>query len=228
MTSRRGGLGPPSGGSSARQAPATLRKVKNVARRSLLAGLAAFATALTLFCAAFALRLWPRISGQHLPFSLIWPFARPLLAAGLELSFLVSAPIALGLAESGAAARSASVASWKATAFATALVVLGLGMPAFGVSSWLDGAGSSPGQLATELVASARESCVESMPPAEVTVPLLGFAWLCEPGRAPRLRGRAPFGKRATFQASAIALGDDLKRIALEGFSLAFPLPTLQ
>jgi hypothetical protein len=202
--------------------------VKSVARRSVLAGLAANACALSLFCGVGALRLWPRISGQHLPFSLIWPFARPLLAAGLELAFVVSVPIALGLAESGASMRSIALASWKATALATALVVLVLGAAAFGVSSWLDGRGSSPGQLATELVASARESCVESVPPAEVTVPMLGFAWLCEPGRAPRLRGRAPLGKQASFEASTISLADDLKRIALQGFTLAFPLPTLQ
>jgi hypothetical protein len=202
--------------------------VKSVTRRSLLAGLAAFASALLLFCAVAALRLWPRMSGQHLPFSLIWPFARPLLAAGLELAFLVTIPIALGLAASGSAARAGNGASWKATALATCVVVVALGAPSFGVSSWLDGRGSSPGQLATELVASARESCAESAPPAEVTVPLLGFAWVCEPGHAPQLRGHAPLGKRASFRASTIALGDDLKRIVLEGFTLAFPLPTLQ
>ena len=102
--------------------------------------------------------------------------------------------------------------------------MLGLGAFSFGVSSWLDGRGTSPGQLATELVASARESCVESAPRAEVTVPMLGFAWVCEAGRAPQLQGRAPIGKQATFRASAIALGEDLKRIALDGFTLAFPL----
>ncbi len=201
-------------------------------RRSAVAGLAAFASALTLFFAIGGLRLWPRIAGgvdqQHLPLSLIWPFARPLLAAGLELAFLVSLPVALGLAQSGKAAREPHAPSWKTTAFATVLLVVGLGAPSFGVSSWLDSRGSSPGQLATELVASARESCAESAPPAEVTVPLLNFAWVCEAGQAPRLRGRAPIGKQASFQAGAIALGDDLKRIALEGFTLAFPLSTLQ
>ncbi len=203
-------------------------RVKSLARRSMFAGLAAFAGALALFCGVGALRLWPRISGQHLPFSLIWPFARPLVAAGLELAFLVSIPIALGLAAGGAVVRASGAASWKATALATCLVVVGLGAPTFGVSSWLDGGGSSPGQLATELVASARESCTESAPPAEVTVPLLGFAWVCESKRAPRLQGHAPLGKQASFQASAITLGDDLRRIVLEELTLAFPLPTLR
>ncbi len=202
-----------------------------VARRSGIAGLAAFAFALALFFAIGGLRLWPRIAGgadqPHLPLSLIWPFARPLLAAGLELAFLVSLPVALGLAVSGKAVRAQRAPSWKTTALATVLLVIGLGAPSFGVSSWLDSRGSSPGQLATELVASARESCTESAPPAEVTVPLLNFAWVCEAGQAPRLRGRAPIGKQASFQAGAIALGDDLKRIALSGFTLAFPLSTL-
>ena len=199
-----------------------------VARRSALTGLAAFAGALALFCSVGALRLWPRVSGQHLPFSLIWPFVRPLLAAGLELSFLVSVPVALGVVASMRSARSAASPSWQVTAWSTCLFVVGLGALGFGLSSWLDGRGSSPGQLATELVASARESCAESAPRAEVSVPMLGFAWVCDSGRAPRLQGRAPMGKEATFQAASIVFGEDLKRIMLGGFTLAFPIATLQ
>jgi len=206
--------------------------VTMVARRSAIAGLLAFGFALSFFLAIGAFSLWPRIAGgaapQHLPMSLIWPFARPLLAAGLELAFLVSVPVALGLAVSGKSARAPQTSSWRRTALATAVLVGGLGGPCFGASSWLDSRGSSPGELASELVASARDSCLESTPPAQVTVPLLNFTWLCEAGQAPRLSGHAPIGKRAFFQASGITLGDDLKRIALEGFTLAFPISTLQ
>lgn len=197
-------------------------------RQTAVTGLVAFASAVAIFLCVGGLRLWPRVSGQHLPLSMVWPFARPLLAAGLELSFLVSVPIALGVAMSLRAARARGESSWRSTLFATALLVLGLGGVSFGISSWLDSRGSSPGELATELVASARESCVESSPPAEVAVPLVGFAWVCEAGRAPRLKGRAPMGKQATFQAAAVELGDDLKRVVLEGFTLAFPMPPLQ
>ncbi|MEI9935655.1 MAG: hypothetical protein WDO69_00390 [Pseudomonadota bacterium] len=199
-----------------------------IARRTAFTGLAAFASALALFFFVGSLRLWPRISGQHLPLSLIWPFARPLLAAALELAFLVSVPIALGIAASGRSAGASRSVPWHATACATCFLAFGLGAFSFGVSSWLDGRGSSPGQLATELVASARESCLESAPRAEVTVPMLGFAWVCEAGRAPQLQGRAPLGKQATFRAAAILLGEDLKRITLDGFTLAFPLAALQ
>ncbi len=205
-----------------------MHHVRSVARRSALAGLAAFGVALSLFFAIGGLRLWPRISGQHLPLSLIWPFARPLLAAGLELAFLVSVPVALGIVASMRAARTPVGASWQATACATALLLVELGPLSFGVSSWLDGRGSSPGQLATELVASARESCTESAQPAEVAVPLLGFAWVCRAGSAPRLRGRAPIGKFTTFEASAITLSEDLKRIALDGFTLALSISSLK
>lgn len=199
-----------------------------VARHTALAGLAAFASALGLFLAVGGLRLWPRIAGQHLPPSLIWPFARPLLAAALEFSFLVSVPVALGIAASARSIRGAGAVPWRATAWATCALLFGLGAFSFGVSFWLDGRGTSPGQMATELVASARESCLESAPRAEVTVPMLGFAWVCEAGHAPQLQGRAPLGKQATFRASAIALGEDLKQIALDGFTLAFPLSVLQ
>jgi len=199
-----------------------------VARRAAVSGLAAFASAVSLCLGVGGLRLWPRVSGQHLPFSLIWPFARPLLAAALELSFLVSVPVALGIAASMRSGQSAQAVPWRATAWATCLLVFGLGAFSFGVSFWLDGRGTSPGQMATELVASARESCSESAPRAEVTVPMLGFAWVCEAGRAPELQGRAPLGKQATFRASAIALGEDLKRIALDNFTLAFPLAAFQ
>ncbi|MEP7049185.1 MAG: hypothetical protein ABJB12_02480 [Pseudomonadota bacterium] len=202
-----------------------------VARRSAIAGLAAFALALMFFFAIGGLRFWPRLAGGaeqgHLPLALVWPFARPLLAAGLELAFLVSVQIALGWVTSGKAASVPHASTWQSTAFATGLLVIGLGAPSFGASSWLESRGSSPGELATELVSSARQSCIESAPPAQVTVPLLNFAWVCEAGTAPRLRGHAPIGKQASFQAGAIALGDDLKRIALESFTLAFPLSTL-
>ena len=120
-----------------------------VARRSLLAGLAAFGGALLIFFAIGGLRLWPRIAGgadqQHLPLSMIWPFARPLLAAGLELAFLVSLPVALGLAASGRAMRADQTAPWRVTAASTALLVVGFGVPSFALSSWLDSRGSSPG-----------------------------------------------------------------------------------
>jgi hypothetical protein len=202
--------------------------VRLVALRTAIAGLAAFAGALALFFCVGGLRLWPRISGQHLPPSLIWPFARPLLAAALELAFLVSMPVALGIAASLRSARAEPNVSWHTTALATCSLALALGGLSFGVSFWLDGRGTSPGQTATELVASARESCIESAPPAEVTVPMLGFAWVCEAGRAPQLQGRAPMGKQATFRATTIALADDLKQIALEGFTLAFPVAAFQ
>ncbi len=197
-----------------------------VIRRAGISGLLAFSAGLSLFCVVGGLRLWPRISDQHLPLSLIWPFARPLLAAGLELSFLVSLPIALGVSASLRFARTQGVASWRTTAVATALLVVVLGTLSFGVSSSLDGGGTSPGQLAAELVASARQSCVESGPTAEVNVPLLGFSWSCERDRAPLLRGRAPLGQQARFEAAAIELSDDLKRISLDRLELDFNAPT--
>ena len=199
-----------------------------VARRTAFTGLVAFVCALSIGLCIGGLRLWPRISGQHLPLSLIWPFARPLLAAALEVSFLVSVPIALGIATSMRAARPAAPLPWYVTAWATCGLVLALGAFSFGVSTWLDGRGTSPGRLATELVTSARESCVESAPHAEVTIPMLGFTWVCEAGRAPELRGHAPIGKQASFRAAAIALGEDLKRVAFDQFTLEFPLAALK
>lgn len=204
----------------------TPRGAQSLVRRAGISGALAFGAGLALFIAVGGLRLWPRISGQHLPFALIWPFARPLLAAGLELSFLVSLPIALGVSASLRTARARGVASWRATAVSTVLLVVALGALSFGVSASLESGGSSPGQLAAELVASARQSCVESGPTAEVNVPLLGFSWLCERARAPLLRGRAPIGKQARFEAAAIELSDDLKRISLDHLKLDFSTPT--
>jgi len=199
-----------------------------MARRTALTGPAVFAGVLVVCLCIGGLRLWPRISGQHLPLSLIWPFARPLLAAALEVSFLVSIPVAVGIAASGQSTRALGSAPWHSTARSTLALVLALGSFSFGLSTWLDGRGSSPGQLAAELVASARDSCLESAPRAEVTIPLLGFVWVCEAGRAPLLQGRAPLGKLATFGAAAIELSEDLKRIALESFTLAFPVAAFQ
>ena len=198
------------------------RELKLSARRSVVWGPLTFSVALLVFLGAGALRLWPRISGQHLPFSMIWPFARPLLAVALELSFLVSVPIALALSATTRAARSHGVASWRVSALSTAVLVVGLGLLSFGLSSALDSGRSSPGELASELVTSARESCLESSPPAEVSVPLVGFSWVCEKNHAPRLHGHAPVGNRAEFEASTIELSDDLRHIALARFTLAF------
>jgi hypothetical protein len=199
--------------------------VKASARRSAGFGLAAFVAALLLFLGVGASRLWPRISGQHLPLSLVWPFARPLLAVALELGFLVSVPIALGWSSSTRAARLPAAASWRSSALTTFLLLACLGALSFGASSSLDSGGTSPGELAAELVATARESCVESAPPAEVSVPMVGFSWICEASHSPRLRGHAPIGKQAEFEATAIDLGDDLKRISLAHFKLAFNTP---
>jgi hypothetical protein len=198
---------------------------KAAVRRSVGFGLVAFVAALLLFLAVGGSRLWPRVSGQRLPLSLVWPFARPLLAVALELSFLVSVPIALGWSSSTRGARLPAAASWRSSALATCLLLACLGALSFGVSSSLDSGSASPGELAAELVATARESCVESAPPAEVSVPLVGFSWICEASHSPRLRGHAPVGKQAEFEATAIDLGDDLKRISLAHFKLAFSTP---
>ncbi len=204
-----------------------MRAGARTAVRGLFIGLAADGCVLLVLAMLGLVRLWPRISGQHLPWSLIWPVARPLVAAGLELAFLLSAPIALAFVQGTAAPREAGVRSWQSSLLAVCGTLVILGGPTFAISSWLDGRGSAPGQLATELVASARERCTESGPRTQVVVPVLSFAWECEAGRAPLLLGRAPLGQQATFRAAAITLSDDLKRITLEGFTLSFPMSTL-
>jgi len=196
--------------------------------KSAIWGGAVYLVALVLCVSLGAFRLWPRISGQQLPWSLIWPFARPLLAAMLELSFLVTPAVALGLTFGGREPRTGSISTLIREASAASLLLcIALGGVSFGSSLYLDGAGSSPGQLASELVATARASCVESAPRAEVSVPLLGFSWVCEARRTPHLEGRAPIGPDAHFQAETVALGDDLKQIELTHFELGFPVQTL-
>ncbi|HEY4105623.1 MAG TPA: hypothetical protein VGM44_17110 [Polyangiaceae bacterium] len=198
---------------------------KAVARQSLGFGLAAFAAALLLCLGVGATRLWPRIAGEHLPFSLIWPFARPLLAVALELAFLLAVPLALALASSTQGKRSADAQTWRETLLSTGLLVVVFGALSFGSSVSLDSDAATPGSIAAELLSGARSSCLESAPPAEVRVPLVGFSWFCDEHRAPRLHGRIPLGKQAEFDASALELSDDLKRASLTHFSLAFDTP---
>ena len=193
-------------------------------RRTALAGIVAFLLGLGVFLVVGGFRLWPRISGQQLPFSLIWPFARPLLAVALELSFLVSAPLALAVSTSTKTARERT-SGLLGLVLASSLLVIGLGGVAFAFSASLDGGSSTPGQLATELVSSARQSCSESKPPAEVSVPLIGFSWSCVAGSAPRLHGKAPLGKQAELDARAIELSDDLRSVSLTDLALAFTTP---
>jgi hypothetical protein len=190
-----------------------------------LHGTLVFCGGLALFVGIGAIRLWSRISDPLLPLSLIWPFARPLLAVALELAFLLSVPIALGWSVSTRAARALGVASWRELALSTCVLVTALGALSFGLSSWLDDAHTAPGRMAAELLSSARETCTERTPPATVRVPLLGFEWMCTANALPRLRGQAPLGKQAEFEAMAIDLADDLRRIAWAHLKLSFRTP---
>ncbi|HEY2735460.1 MAG TPA: hypothetical protein VGI70_15790 [Polyangiales bacterium] len=160
-----------------------------------------------------------------MPLSLIWPFARPLLAVALELAFLLATPVALALIASTQGKRGNNPQSWRETVLSTCVLVALLGALSFGSSVSLESDTATPGSIATELLAGARASCIERAPPAEVSVPLVRFSWFCEGKRAPRLHGRVPLGKQAEFDASALELSDDLKRVSLSHFALAFDTP---
>jgi len=74
----------------------------------------------------------------------------------------------------------------------------------------------SPGSVAQQLIAAARESC-NAGGDSEVPVPIVKVSLRCRDGR---LSGPAPFGK-GTFAANELTPSADLSQFELDGFELS-------
>jgi hypothetical protein len=72
-----------------------------------------------------------------------------------------------------------------------------------------------PAVRGADLVVQARRSCEQVRATEVVEVPIVGLAWLCTPGRAPRLAGSLPGGAKGAFTASNLVVSDDLRVLGL-------------
>jgi hypothetical protein len=182
---------------------------------------------------AGAIRVLPLLLASGVSIRLAPVLARGVLGVSLETALFVAPPIAWALATARLVERGEAralfasgtgpariVASTWPAALAVALA------SALAAASWGREA-SAPGRLVRDLLGEARAACSAASAPAAVDVPLVGLAWVCLPGEAPRLVGAAPFvasnAGAPVFSATELIVSDDLRGLTARGLTLALP-----
>lgn len=198
-------------------------------------GVAIAAGVLAVALLAGGIRVLPLLLASGVPLRLAPVLARGVLGVGLETALFVAPPIAWALATARLVERgearalfASGVAPWTVVA-STWPAALAVALAAtLAAASWGREA-SAPGRLVRDLLGEARAACAEAAPPAAVDVPIVGLAWVCLAGEAPRLVGAAPFattegGSEApVFSATALDVTDDLRGLTARGLTLALP-----
>jgi hypothetical protein len=189
------------------------------ARAASIAGAAIMAVA-TL---AGLIRVLPWIVAPNVPLRVALPFARALLAVGLETTLLCAPPIGWALAaatlvERGEARALFAIGLSPARVVRSTLVAaLGFAaLSALAATLWGSEA-SAPGRLARALVEQSKQSCSEAARTAHV--PFVGVTWLCFRDHPPRLSGALP-GGGGTFTAADLAISDDLRALSFSDMRL--------
>lgn len=181
--------------------------------RTFRAGLFAYPAALCALALGATASFWPRIAAQAPPPSFLWPLVRPLLAAGLELSLLVSLPIAAAFGASPLASESLPRSAGRVVPPLVCVALTLLAVTVAGATA-LESLERTPGGEVNELLALARKECV-SRAPSQVAVPLVGMSWSCERGEPPRVTAKSAKGNGA-IAAATVALSDDLRAASFE------------
>lgn len=182
---------------------------------------------------AGGIRVLPLLLAPGVPRGIAPILARGVLGVALETALFVAPPIAWALATARLVERgearalfASGVPPWRivASTWPTALsVALASTLAA---AAWGREA-SAPGRLVRDLLGEGRAACEALAPPAAVEVPLVGLAWVCLEGEAPRLVGAAPFAPSPegaaspVFSATSLEVTDDLRGLAARGLTLA-------
>jgi len=193
---------------------------------------ALLATLLVLVAALVgaAVRLLPWVLDPTIPWAVLAPFARSLLAVAVEAAILTGWPVGWALAaarlvERGEAGVLASLGEAPTQTVSRLLPQAALFVAALGITSAVLGRdAAAPGRIVRALIDEGRSACVHEAgrrTPATHAVPFVAVTWLCTPG-TPRLVGRAPLGG-VVFTASGARVSDDLRRIDLDDARLALP-----
>jgi hypothetical protein len=173
-----------------------------------------------------AVRLLPWLLDPTVPPAAAAAFARTLVSAALEASILVGWPVGWALACVGAAERGEALVlqslgeSPGATVgrFTRGGAVLAAALSA---CSFLCGAdATTPGRVASELVASARLAC-DTWPaafgvPRSFAIPFTDMTWLCAPGHTSVIAGPVPGATGAFVVAHGARIGGDLRAVELD------------
>jgi hypothetical protein len=193
---------------------------------------ALLATALT---AALALtgggvRILPWLLDAQVTWGIAAPFARSVLVVAGEAALAVGWPIGWALAtftfvERGEArvlrllgeppSRTALRLSRHGAALSAILVALSFASAR---------ESSEPGRIVSELISDGLAACRTAEQPRTYLVPFFGAAWLCTPGKAPRLAGQGP-GRLASlvFSSTNARPSGDLGHIELDNAVIAVP-----
>ncbi len=196
--------------------------------RQALRGALLTALLLLLVASTGALvRVLPWLLDPSLPARVTVPFARSLLVLALEAALLVGWPLGWGLAtasfvERGEARVLATLGEPPSrTVLRLATQGAGLAMLLGTFSLYGGRDANAPGEVVAALLEEGRLACRAERARATHVVPLARAAWVCVPGRPPRLVGRAPTGLGAAFSASRASVSGDLGRIELDDARLA-------
>jgi hypothetical protein len=172
---------------------------------------------------AGAVRLMPWLLDPAVPWRVAAPFARGLAAVALEAALLVGWPVGWALAacrfvENGEARVLLTLGERPGrTAFRLAPQGLAFSLALAGVALIYGSDASSPGRVATELVAQARVACAMATVPTTYAIPFTDMTWLCAPDRPPRLVGGAPGIMRgALLTASDARIAGDFRALELD------------
>jgi hypothetical protein len=184
-------------------------------RATLVAG----AVVLGVATVAGIVRILPWIVAPDVPVGLAIPFARGLLAVGLETALLCAPPIGWALAASGLVDRGETRALFAIGASPSGIVRTTLGpvlifacLAAVAALSWGTEA-AAPGRLGREMIDRARGSCAGVSDARAVQIPFLRASWLCFPGAPPRIVGPLPGAAIGMFSAAGLSVSDDLHRV---------------
>jgi hypothetical protein len=175
---------------------------------------------------AGAVRVLPWVVTPNVPMRVALPFARALLAVGLETTLLAAPPIGWAFAAAALVEKGEARALF-ATGTSPAGVVRGTLGAALGFAvltalaslSWGREA-AAPGRLARALMAESKASCGQGTAIERgAYVPFVGLTWLCFPDAPPRLAGQLPTGG-GSFSARDLAISDDLRSLEIADLRL--------
>jgi hypothetical protein len=144
------------------------------------------------------------------------PFARGLVSLAFEVSLCVGWPVGwalatLGFVESGEA-RVLALLGERPLRTLLRLVPQALGFAVVVVLASFPWESRMPGRLVGELMARGRSGCAEVTIASSLPIPFTELAWVCAPGRTPRLVGKVP---RGVFTARSARVADDLGWVEL-------------
>lgn len=198
-------------------------------------GVAIAAGVLAVALLAGGIRVLPLLLAAGVPLRLAPVLARGVLGVALETALFVAPPIAWALATARLVERgearalfASGVAPWRIVASTWPAALAVALASTLAAASWGREA-SAPGRLVRDLLGEAREACTVAAKPAAIDVPLVGLAWVCLAGEAPRLVGAAQLtpeqgGSAApVFSATTLEVSDDLRELTARDLTLALP-----